>query len=328
MNKTKKSHCVSRVLKSASFVFFLFGLGVCYAALMMNAAEHHDGGGVSATEHSFERRVCWDGLAYTQREIAEWYGSAAGDIWEAPVNAEQEITVVVLLSINDLRDVRQSSSREQHGTQTEARALLNKLCQRPEASPIDLTPIWKGWRAYIAKHNQCNEIIGSGIIALKAERIPNSSDPNRCGAKRLDFFVYRSDRSAVRLHPGNTRATDAAIVHVPDKVLQNTLVDVALIPQIDRIPLKDGFAMLMNHSENDTDITNGATCPWPRLVANCGILAPQIMGAETITKVIIKEVREREIRLEFTQSDATSVLVSLKQLGDMYGRKVKVSLVK
>ena len=47
---------------------------------MMNAAKHHDGGGDSATEHSVERRVCWDGLAYTQHEIVEWYESAAGDM--------------------------------------------------------------------------------------------------------------------------------------------------------------------------------------------------------------------------------------------------------
>ena len=48
----------------------------------------------------------------------------------------------------------------------------------------------------------------------------------------------------------------------------------------------------------------------------------------TITKVIIKEVSEREVRLEFTQSDAKSVLVSLKQREGTYGTKVKVSLVK
>ena len=78
-------------------------------------------------------------------------------------------------------------------------------------------------------------IVGSGIVSLKAKRIPHSSDANNFGAKRLDFFVYRIDGTAVRLHPGTKRTNDAAIVVVPAQVLQNTLEKLRLIPQVDRL---------------------------------------------------------------------------------------------
>ena len=51
------------------------------------------------------------------------------------------------------------------------------------------------------------------------------------------IVVHRSDGTTVRLHPGCTRADDAALVHVPAKLLQNRLDDLALIPQIDRFCL-------------------------------------------------------------------------------------------
>ena len=101
--------------------------------------------------------------------------------------------------------------------------------------------VLQNWQAYIAKHRQSEEIEGPGVVSLKAKRIPHSSDPNNVGDKRLDSFVYRIDGIAVRLHPGAKRTKDAAIAIVPAQVLQNTLKELRLIPQIDRLSFQDAF---------------------------------------------------------------------------------------
>ena len=56
----------------------------------------------------------------------------------------------VLLTVEDLQALRTSP----HGNHKEARALLQNIAKEPEAKPIDLTVIWKDWKAYIAKHRQ------------------------------------------------------------------------------------------------------------------------------------------------------------------------------
>ena len=51
----------------------------------------------------------------------------------------------VLLTVEDLPAWRKS----RHGNHKEARALLQTLAKEPEAEPIDLTVIWKDWRARV-----------------------------------------------------------------------------------------------------------------------------------------------------------------------------------
>ena len=224
-----------------------------------------------------------------------------------------------LLTVQDLPALRTAP----HGGHTDARTLLQKLANEPEAEPIDLTVMWRDWRAYIAKHKQSEEIVGPGIVSLTAERIPNSSDPNRFGAKRLDFFVHRSDGTAVRLHPGSNRKTDAKIVFVPGKVLQNTFEDLALIPQTDRVCVQDAFNRLVVHPMTEDNLTDGFRFPWPRLVANLGKLAPVVMGKGSITNVRLAEVQSEKVTLEFTRSDETMVRLCLQKYEGKYGPKVK-----
>ena len=60
-------------------------------------------------------------------------------------------------------------------------------------------------------HEQCNAIIGSGIIAAQLEKIRNTSDPNRGNAERVDYVFYRVDNTFCRVHPGTKHKNDAQL---------------------------------------------------------------------------------------------------------------------
>ena len=305
----------------------------------------------SATEHSVERRMCLDGVAYTKDEMYQWYGQAADQIWNekrekdaahdwgtwldassdgdataaehgASSDAVEVRQSTVLLTVEDLQALRTSP----HGNHKEARELLQKCAKDTEAETIDLTLVWEHWRAYIAKHKQSEEIVGPGVVSLKAERIPNSFDPNRFGAKRVDFFVHRIDGTAVRLHPGTTRANDAKIVVVPAKVVLNTLDELALIPQIDRVSCHDAFNRLVKHPIDDNDLTDGSRFPWPRFVANLGRLAPVVMGEGSISKVRLADIESDKVSLELTRSNATMVRLCLVKYEGKYAPWVGVHI--
>ena len=232
--------------------------------------------------------------------------AASDDATEHVASTTQQTTL--LLTVDDLPAWRESW----YGSHKEARALLQQLTRQPEADVIDLEMIWENWQAYIAKHPKSEEIVGSGIVALKAKRIPNSSDPNNFGAKRLDFFVYRLDGSAARLHPGTKRTNDAAIVNVPAQVLQNTLETLRLIPQIDRLTCQDAFNCLTRYPLGSiVDLTDGSRFPWPRFIANLGRMVPDIMGTGSITNVRLADVQCNKVILELTRSDEIRVRLSL-----------------
>ena len=233
--------------------------------------------------------------------------SAASDgATEHVASTTQQTTL--LLTVDDLPAWRESW----YGSHKEARALLQQLTRQPEADVIDLEMIWENWQAYIAKHPKSEEIVGSGIVSLKATRIPHSSDPNNFAEKRLDFFVYRLDGSAARLHPGTTRKNDAAIVNVPAQVLQNTLETLRLIPQIDRLTCQDAFNCLTRYPLGSiVDLTDGSRFPWPRFIANLGRMVPDIMGTGSITNVRLADVQCNKVILELTRSDEIRVRLSL-----------------
>ena len=121
--------------------------------------------------------------------------------------------------------------------------------------------------------------------------------------------MHRLDGTAVRLHPGAQRSSDAAIVFVPAKVLQNTLEDVKLIPQTDRVSKQDAFNRLVSLSDRveqplaDNDLTDGSRFPWPRFVASLGRLAPMLMGQGSISKVRLADGQSDKVTLEFIRSN-------------------------
>ena len=66
------------------------------------------------------------------------------------------------------------------------------------------------WMQYIAHHNECDKIIGKGIVQFVAQFMPNVTDPNASGQLRLNFVATRCTGSSVVMHVGN-KGKDAKI---------------------------------------------------------------------------------------------------------------------
>ena len=174
--------------------------------------------------------------------------------------------------------------------------------------------------------------MGPGVVKVTAQRLPDTPAPNRFGENRLDFFVHRLDGTAVRLHPGAQRSSDAAIVFVPAKVLQNTLEDVKLIPQTDRVSKQDAFNRLVTFSDRveqplaDNDLTDGVRFPWPRCVASLGRLAHRVMGEGSIRKVRLADGQSDKVTLEFIRINETTVRLRLVNHEGKQGTRVRVEI--
>ena len=162
--------------------------------------------------------------------------------------------------------------------------------------------------------------MGSGVASLKAKRIPRTSDPSNFGAKQLDFFVYRIDGTAVRLYLGKHRSSSG----VPAQVLQNTLEELHLIPQVNRLSCQDAFNHLISYPLGSTiDLTDEFQFPWPNFIANFGRLMPDIMGAGSISNVSLVDVQSNRVILTLTRSDEIKVRVSLVKYERRDGPVVK-----
>ena len=76
------------------------------------------------------------------------------------------------------------------------------------------------WCAYLGRHPQAEEIFSSPVTSFYADAFPKK-DPNskklvgNCGL-RVDFVCVRADRSAVRLHPGQSREATVVVERVED----------------------------------------------------------------------------------------------------------------
>ena len=243
-----------------------------------------------------------------------------------------------LLNEEDLQTVRAQTAalpRSASGLHAEARALLNELAEGEEAASVDLQQRWPTWRQYLALHSKGNEIVGPGVVAITAERIAGTSDPNRYGRKRLDFFVHRMDGSAYRLHPGTTRAQDAKPVYISPMVLQsthgdpavlrNTLAELQAIPQSDRYGKMHAFNKLLElKCELGDDLTDRQKFAWPLFFANLGRLFQQVVG-QRVAKVRLMQQHEEKITLEVTNSEGV-VQLHLQRYEGRHGMEVQISI--
>ena len=59
---------------------------------------------------------------------------------------------------------------------------------------------------YIARHPECDRIVGSGIVKAQLEFLPVIRDPNRGGQFRRDYVFENRDGIRCQLHPGNKDA--------------------------------------------------------------------------------------------------------------------------
>ena len=302
-----------------------------------------------ATEHPAEEtRVAPDGARYTRNEFLEYYhsdeawqragapehGAGASNVGpehgasassagpagvQEPVGATTQPTAAasatehaeVLLRADQLPSIRAANATAHAGgLHAQARELLNHLAAEPAVASIDISAQWASWKRYVACHKDAVELVGPGVVAVEAVRIPDTSDPNRFGQQRLDFFIRRVDGSAYRLHPGSKPRTSAKPVYVRPQMPQSTytLDQIQEIPQIDRIPKNVAFnKLLQNTWVEDEDVTDGTRFSWMRFVANLGALAPQIMG-DGVTQVRLHEVTESMIRMHFVTNTGTTRL--------------------
>ena len=118
----------------------------------------------------------------------------------------------VLLSLDDLRELRQHGQGLREVLHDEARAFIDKFANVDNEAigvQADLTTEWPNWKLYIANHKVARDLIGPGVKAFTVEFIAGTKDPNRGGRPRLDFVIRHSNNAYWRLHPGSTPKSDA-----------------------------------------------------------------------------------------------------------------------
>ena len=65
-------------------------------------------------------------------------------------------------------------------------------------------------------------IVGKyGVMQVRVEEIEGTKDPNRGGARRVDFVIYNADGMRTRLHPGGKPRNDAKPVQCKTTLIQD-----------------------------------------------------------------------------------------------------------
>ena len=85
------------------------------------------------------------------------------------------------------------------------RVLLDRISASQPRDPMQLVheiPDSVPWRHYIARHAECQRIVGSGIVRAYLEFLPEIRDPNRGGQLRLDYVFENLEGVRCQLHPG------------------------------------------------------------------------------------------------------------------------------
>ena len=86
------------------------------------------------------------------------------------------------------------------------RAFLNETSASQPRDPHVLAfdiPAHVSWKHYIARHPDCQRIVGSGITKAQLMFLFEIRDPNRGGQLRLDYVFENLEGERCQLHPGN-----------------------------------------------------------------------------------------------------------------------------
>ena len=99
------------------------------------------------------------GAASTQKNATDSSNHAGG--------APEHVGVYVMLQSQNLKHLRQESSRLRLSLHNEARGWINWLAmQDPGDVPYNLAAEWEHWRMYLATHELATELVGRGIISF------------------------------------------------------------------------------------------------------------------------------------------------------------------
>ena len=78
----------------------------------------------------------------------------------------------------------------------------NSQPRDPHVFAFDI-PADVSWKHYIARHPDCERIVGSGITKAQLMFLPEIRDPNRGGQLRLDYVFENLEGVRCQLHPRN-----------------------------------------------------------------------------------------------------------------------------
>ena len=227
----------------------------------------------------------------------------------------------------------------------EARSLLNRLCDAGDADVVDLTTPWPRWGEWLASLDASVQKFHQGVVAFTAEFIQETSDSNRMGRRRLDFFVTLADGSYWRLHPGTTIKSSAKPRHFPaelpgaqggtargaaehagqqwaalDEQVVWTWQRAALVPQGDRWGKQEMWLSLQQSAQEgrvpwypqEVDVTDGAVTKWWLWTCNLGKNTAQVIGAG-IERAFLTRGSLVEYHFRFVRVDGSEACVVLGQ---------------
>ena len=191
---------------------------------------------------------------------------------------------------------------------------MNNVTQSAElgAAEHSLDGVFR-WKEYVALHKDCDIIIDTGIIAARAERLQETSDPNRGGQNRTDFVFFRNDNTWCRVHPGSKTKHDAQLrfgtnttdVRTLSKMYQVipripfTIELSALMPQTDLFGKSDALAKLQTLEPGMLGVTEHDAFKW--------WLFPPTLGKQHKTEMFGPGICE----VELCQKSATDAVLRI-----------------
>jgi hypothetical protein len=197
-----------------------------------------------------------------------------------------------------------------------ARNALNAIMQAGEDTNLEG---WFPWQSYVACHENALMIIGTGVTGATAEFIEGTKDSNRDGWARLDFVIYRSDRTYCRLHPGARKVNDAKPLFfnepmtIPTEArfqwsmyprIPFTYEAAQGVPQIDRVGKRHAFRSFQLSPRG----VLGSI--WQVFVCNIGKLTGDVIGCGIVEAELCNKW-DTGVELLFRRADASEVRLQI-----------------
>ena len=255
----------------------------------------------------------------------------------APEPDDTHSNAQIIWSMQEARHFRGGFHGQQAAFHKEARDALNNLAQSAElgAAEHSLDDYFR-WKQYVSLHKDYEDIIGTGIIAATAERIQETSDPNRAGQKRTDFVFYRNNNTWCRVHPGTKTKNDAqlrfGINRTADAQMSNmyqmipefpfTIDMAALIPQTDTFGKSDALAKLQTLQPGMLGVTEHDAFKWWLFFPTVDEEYKAEMFGPGICEVELCQKSTTDAVLRICRSDQSVKHLVLEKLG----RKIKTKL--
>ena len=132
----------------------------------------------------------------------------------APVSATEHAILLSLEQVPFFRTSPYMNELRHRKREEDARDLLKKLAWR-KSSAYDCCGLldisgWPYWKRYISCNPHATDIVGPGVVAVSAVRMPDKS---------FEILIARADGTACRLHPGSSPF--AKLVYVPAQGAQS-----------------------------------------------------------------------------------------------------------